>query len=111
MECISKIIEKVDISKIVTFGQSQVLDELSRFNYITESNGTGKTSISRVIADENSYSGGKLTWKGNTKLQLMVYNQDFVDRNFNQYVELKGVFTLGEEHVDTLTKVEYAKDK
>ena len=105
------MIENIDISKVVTFGESQVMEGLSQFNYIFGSNGTGKTTISRVIADENSYSGGKLTWKGNTKLQPMVYNHDFVERNFNQNVELKGVFTLGEEQVDTLTKIEDAKDR
>ena len=103
------MIEKIDLSKVVTFGESQVLDGLSQFNYIFGSNGTGKTTISRVIADENRFSGGKLSWKGNTKLQPMVYNHDFVDRNFNQNVELNGVFTLGKEQVGVLTKIEEAK--
>ena len=39
----------------------------------------------------------------------MVYNHDFVDRNFHQPAELKGVFTLGEKQKDTLTKIEAAK--
>ena len=33
----------------------------------------------------------------------------FVDRNFNQSAELKGVFTLGEKQVDTLAKISTAK--
>ncbi|MEL0587516.1 MAG: AAA family ATPase, partial [Candidatus Thiodiazotropha sp. (ex. Lucinoma kazani)] len=48
-------------------------------------------------------------WRGGTKLQTMVYNHDFVERNFNQSAELKGVFTLGEKQVDTLTKIETMK--
>ena len=39
----------------------------------------------------------------------MVYNQDFVERNFTQSAELRGVFTLGEKQVDTLAKIATAK--
>ena len=40
----------------------------------------------------------------------MVYNRDFVDRNFNESVEIKGIFTLGEEDKDTLEKIVAAKN-
>ena len=50
-----------------------------------------------------------MTWKAGTKLQPMVYNHDFVERNFTQSTELKGVFTLGENQGDTLTKIAVAK--
>jgi len=49
------------------------------------------------------------TGKGGTKLQPMVYNHDFVDRNFHQPAELKGIFTLGEKQLDTLAKTTTAK--
>ncbi len=39
----------------------------------------------------------------------MVYNRDFVERNFSQSMELQGVFTLGEGQVDALTKIAGAK--
>lgn len=44
-----------------------------------------------------------------TKLQSLVYNRDFVTKNFNQSAELKGIFTLGEKNVDTLNKIAAAK--
>ena len=50
-----------------------------------------------------------MTWKGGTKRQPMGYNQDFVERNFTQSAELRGVFTLGEKEVDTLAKIATAK--
>jgi wobble nucleotide-excising tRNase len=50
-----------------------------------------------------------VTWKGGTKLQALVYNRDFVTKNFNQSGELKGIFTLGEKNVDTLNKITVAK--
>ena len=39
----------------------------------------------------------------------MVYNLDFIDRNFHQSAQLKGVFTLGEKHEDILNKIGAAK--
>jgi wobble nucleotide-excising tRNase len=104
------MIESITISDIATFGSTaESLNELSQFNFVFGSNGTGKTTVSRVIADESKFPTCEVTWKGGTKLQPMVYNYDFIERNFNQSTELKGVFTLGEQNVDTLNKI--ATDK
>lgn len=104
------MIESITIAGTATFGAvPEVLNGLSKFNYLFGSNGTGKTTVSRVIADENSFPTCKVTWKAGTKLQPMVCNHDFVERNFTQSTELKGVFTLGEKQVDTLAKIAAAK--
>lgn len=104
------MIDRISIAAIATFDtKPEELTKLSQFNFLFGSNGTGKTTISRVIADENNYPTCKVVWRGGTKLQTMVYNHDFVERNFNQSAELKGVFTLGEKQVDTLTKIETMK--
>lgn len=102
------MIESIAISRVATYdGQPEVLDRLSQFNFIFGSNGTGKTTISRVIAEADGHEHCPVHWTGGTKLQAMVYNRDFVDSNFNQ--EIKGVFTLGEENVETLNKITTAK--
>jgi len=104
------MIETISIADTATFGSTpEALNELSHFNFLFGSNGTGKTTVSRVIADEGSFPTCKVTWKGGTRLQPMVYNHDFVERNFNQPAELKGVFTLGEKQVDTFTKIAAVK--
>lgn len=104
------MIETITIADIATFGSTpEALNGLSHFNFLFGSNGTGKTTVSRVIADEGNFPTCNVTWKGGTKLQPMVYNHDFVERNFNQSAELKGVFTLGEKQVDTFAKIAAAK--
>lgn len=104
------MIETITIADIATYGNTpEVMHGLSQFNYIFGSNGTGKTTVSRIIADEAKYSTCNVAWKGGTKLQPMVYNHNFCEKNFNQSVELKGVFTLGEAHVETINKITSAK--
>lgn len=104
------MIESITIASTATFGPvSEVLNDLSQFNYLFGSNGTGKTTVSRVIEDESRFPTCKVSWKAGTKLQPMVYNRDFVERNFTQSTDLKGVFTLGEKQVDTLAKIATAK--
>jgi wobble nucleotide-excising tRNase len=104
------VIESISFADVATFGRTpEIMNGLSDFNFLFGSNGTGKTSISRVIANADGYPTCRVTWKGGTKLQAMVYNHDFVERNFNQTTELKGVFTLGEKQVNTLTKIAEAK--
>lgn len=104
------MIESIQIADIATYTSTpEVLRDLSKFNFFYGSNGSGKTTIARVIADEGSFPTCRVVWKGGTKLQTMVYNRDFVTKNFNQSAELKGIFTLGEKNVDTLNKIAVAK--
>lgn len=104
------MIESITISSTASFDLiPEKLNDLSKFNFLFGSNGTGKTTVSRVIADESNFPACTVTWKSGTKLQPLVYNYDFVERNFNQSAELKGVFTLGEKQVDILAKISAAK--
>jgi wobble nucleotide-excising tRNase len=104
------MIERIEISNVATYGSTlEVLSDLREINFVYGSNGTGKTTISRVIADCASYPYCSLDWRGGTPIELLVYNRDFVERNFNQPEELKGIFTLGEKDKDTLDKIEAAK--
>lgn len=106
------MIESIRIAGVATYDTSpEVLCDLSKFNFLYGSNGAGKTTITRVIANEGELPTCSVTWKGGTKLQAMVYNRDFVTKNFNPSTELKGIFTLGEKNVVTLNKIAAAKSE
>lgn len=104
------MIESIHIAKVATYGSApEIMDELSQFNYVFGSNGTGKTTISKIIDNESVFPSCKVNWQSGTKIETLVYNEDFVKKNFDQSAELKGVFTLGEKSVDTLKKIAGAK--
>ncbi|ROH90983.1 AAA family ATPase [Stagnimonas aquatica] len=104
------MIESITISGVATFsGTSEQLNALSQFNFFFGSNGAGKTTVSRVIADAPAFPSCKVIWRAGATLQPLVYNRDFVERNFNQSTELKGVFTLGEKQLDVAAKIAAAK--
>lgn len=104
------MIESIQIKGIATYGDtSEQLSGLSKFNFLYGSNGSGKTTITRVVADEGGFPACSVIWKGGTKLQTLVYNRDFVAKNFSPSAELKGIFTLGDKNVDNIDKIVAAK--
>ena len=104
------MIESIQISGVATYAaEPEILNELSKFNFVYGSNGSGKTTVSRVIANETDHPTCRVTWRRGTKLQAMVYNRDFVAKNFGPATELKGIFTLGEKNADALAKIVTAK--
>lgn len=106
------MIESIQIKGVATYGDtSEQLSGLSKFNFLYGSNGSGKTTITRVVADEGGFPACSVTWKGGTKLQALVYNRDFVAKNFSPSTELKGIFTLGEKNVDTLNNIAAGKSE
>jgi len=101
------MIESVQLLKAATYGDTpQEFEGLREVNFVYGSNGTGKTTISRIIADEALFPTCTIRWKGNAKLQTLVYNGDFVAKNFE---ELKGIFTLGEKGVEVKNQIATAK--
>jgi len=103
------MIESIRIAGVASYSNSpEFLTGLSKFNFLYGANGSGKTTISRVIADDGGFPSCSISWNG-SKLQTMVYNRDFVTKNFSQSAELKGIFTLGEKNIDILKEIAVAK--
>jgi len=67
-------------------------------NFIYGNNGAGKSTIARAISADNG-----LAWQAGKSAgdySVLVYNQEFVDANFRNYGNLKGVFTVGEKNIE-----------
>jgi len=101
------MLESIEIAQVATFGVvPEILADLRQFNYIFGPNGTGKTTISRIIGDVAFGPACKRCWHNAKPLEALVLNRDFVERNFGQ---LRGVFTLGEKQKEAMEKIEGAK--
>ena len=69
------MIESIQVAKTATYGDAQqALSGLKTFNYIYGSNGSGKTTISRVVAkpDDPAHAGCRVAWKGGATLETLV---------------------------------------
>ena len=105
----SEMLQGIHIAGQATYAaEGQHLEPCKEINFIFGTNGSGKTTISRVIADPSAHPTCRLNWAGGREVERLVYNADFVERNFT--AALKGIFTLGEESAEPLEKIEKAKD-
>lgn len=77
--------------------KEEKLNELSKINFLYGANGTGKTTISKIINNENHGDQCSVEWENNSEIKTLVYNYEFVKNNFMQTEEIRGVFTLGKE--------------
>jgi wobble nucleotide-excising tRNase len=100
------MIETLTVAGIPPFdGLDTTSVPLKKVNYVFGTNGVGKTTLGRIIADEDAYPTCKLAWSGGAKQQTLVLNRHFIERNFGQ---LQGIFTLGAEQKDIQEQIEQA---
>lgn len=102
------MIEELKIAGCASYNaEGQRLTGLRKINFIYGANGSGKTSISRVIAAPADHPACVVRWANHRPLECLVYNADFVERNFRS--SLRGIFTLGEHDAAVLDQMEQAR--
>ena len=84
------------------------LEDLKKLNFIFGSNGSGKTTISRIIEGSGIFPNCQVTWAGGFSLETLVYNKDFVEKHFDAESSIKGVYTFG-ENVEVAEKIKRLK--
>lgn len=101
------MLESLTISGIACFGTVPLpVKPFGVATFMFGPNGSGKTSISRALADPTRFRGTKHHWTDETPLDVKVYNRDFVEKVIEQYSRLEGVFLLGEENVEKRAALE-----
>ncbi|MEW6864544.1 AAA family ATPase [Trueperella pyogenes] len=86
-------IERITLNQATFTGQEITPTYI---NFIFGKNGTGKSTIARVLGE-----GSGVRWHGGTEqasMPVRVFNRDFISRNISRFDGLAGVFTLGEEN-------------
>ena len=106
------MINSIAIASEASFASApQTLDNLSKFNFIYGGNGSGKTTISRVIENVDGFPSCSIDWTGGAPLEPRVYNQAFIDSILDEDTNIKGIFTLGKDAVKTRTRIKVLKEK
>ncbi len=100
------MISKIILDKIATYASIEF--EPSKVNYIYGGNGTGKTTISKVIANKANYPDCFIE-TADDAVDRCVYNRDFVKEHFSQSSSVKGIFTLGKDTKDAQEYIEKKK--
>ncbi|MBC6719951.1 AAA family ATPase [Treponema sp. Marseille-Q4130] len=101
------MITEITMKNVATYNQVGVkIEGLKRLNYFFGNNGSGKSTIAKylqslVIDDpENKYSSCLKDNYNPMQEEILVFNQDFVERNFRQSQTLKGVFSLNQKNAE-----------
>ena len=101
------MITELQIKDCACFDHTGVrVNGLKAVNFIYGPNGSGKTTISNVVANPDKYPQCTIAWKNNRALKSFVYNRTFIDDNFGRSRTQKGIFTLGKGEKDDKETIE-----
>lgn len=73
-------------------------------NFFFGKNGAGKSTVAYAFEHPEC-----LEWQNGVNpadYTILIYNQEFIDRNLANYGDLKGVFTLSEENAETRKQID-----
>ncbi len=99
------MITKIKLHNISTY-TAPVCIEPKKYNFFFGANGTGKSTISKLLDGEISSPDSGLDWSGSDHEDIVVYNRSFIDKNFSADSELQGIFTLGEDSIGLRRQIE-----
>lgn len=86
------------------------MSDLKKLNFVFGTNGSGKTTISRVLRAPDDYSSCTIVWENEKRIPCKVYNSDFVAENFRDDSDMPGIFTLGKEELETKSRIQQIQD-
>ncbi|ATA73049.1 hypothetical protein CGC49_07015 [Capnocytophaga sp. H4358] len=104
------MITKISIDKVASYKKPTVLETDKKINLIYGLNGTGKSTLSDYLykKTDEEYKNCSIEGLGENH-EILVYNQSFIQDNFFEVENLKGIFTLSEENKEAETKISDAR--
>lgn len=107
---VCSMISKISLNKVTCFKCPTSLETDRKVNLIYGLNGTGKSTLSDFLQknDEDRFKDCSIDGLDNNH-DILVYNQTFIQENFFESENLKGIFTLSKENKDAETKINTAQ--
>lgn len=103
------MINSIKLKNVASYNQERTLNTDKKINLIYGLNGTGKTTLSNFLKDKNNTKFSDSSISGGETAKYLVYNQEFINENFYEKDDLKGVFTISESNVTAEENVKKAK--
>lgn len=101
------MIELIEVGNESCFKENMQLSELSKINYIFGPNGSGKTTISELLATNDTENRSSIHWLHNETKTIKVYNYHSARTTFTKTDgEEPGVFLLGDDSKEKRDKIE-----
>ena len=100
-EKMKSVIREITLNEATFHGQ---VIEPTYVNFFYGRNGAGKSTVARAIEHNDG-----LEWQNGhvaDDFDVLVYSQDFINRNFATYGNLRGVFTISETNIEIQKQVE-----
>ena len=98
------MIDEIKISDIATY-KIPIIINPKKINFFYGSNGSGKTTISNILGQYVYSSKSEIVQSNTSDTKILVYNKKFVQENFKNSNEIKGIFTLGEGQINIEEKM------
>jgi wobble nucleotide-excising tRNase len=106
------MITKIFLKKVASYGENPVIIETDKkINLIYGLNGTGKTTISKYLQNQNDSDFLNCSIDGLSNEKILVYNQKFIDENFYLSPTQKGIFSLKSENKEAKEKIDNATEE
>src|SRR5690606_10091191 len=101
-----RMITKVNLNQIASYKKLTTLETDKKVNLIYGLNGTGKSTLSNYLNQrtDDKYKSCSVEGLDDTH-DILVYNQAFIQENFFEAENLKGIFTLSKENKEAETKI------
>jgi wobble nucleotide-excising tRNase len=91
------MLNNVSLKNVASYGdEEQQIVDLNIVNFIFGDNGSGKSTIARLIENDKNieFKDSRLEWDAHGPIKSLVYNRHFIEDTLREKV--KGVFTFGD---------------
>lgn len=104
------MITKINLNNVASYKSQTALETDKKVNLIYGLNGTGKSTLSDYLHQLTDEKYKSCSVEGlETNHEILVYNQTFIQENFFEAENLKGIFTLSKKNKEAVTKIANAQ--
>lgn len=99
------MLTKIVIDRAASFNAKASIETNKKINLVYGLNGTGKSTICRLLRDPKHPDHSHCEVHGMTGAKIFVFNEEFVRENFYESDHIRGIFSLSKENKQAEQKI------